>query len=75
MTVTAPDPAVFAAACAADGEMRLAVHYWTGGLRLGIAGSTHTEMADVGHFPMQENPEVFIRYLLPILNQIEARAN
>ncbi len=41
---------------------------------LAIAGSTHSEMADVGHFPMQENPDVFIRYLLPILDQIEARA-
>ncbi len=40
-----------------------------------IAGSTHTEMADVGHFPMQENPEVFVRYLLPILDQIEDRRN
>ena len=42
---------------------------------LAIAGSTHTEMADVGHFPMQENPEVFLRYLMPILDQIEARAS
>ncbi len=42
---------------------------------MAIAGSTHTEMAGVGHFPMQENPEVFIQYLLPILDQIEARAN
>ncbi len=41
---------------------------------LAIAGSTHTEMADVGHFPMQENPEAFVRYLLPVLDQVEARA-
>ncbi len=35
-----------------------------------IAGSTHTEMNGVGHFPMQENPEAFIGYLLPVLDQI-----
>jgi pimeloyl-ACP methyl ester carboxylesterase len=35
-----------------------------------IAGSTFTEMKGVGHFPMSENPEAFIRYLLPILEQI-----
>jgi len=37
-----------------------------------IAGSTFTEMLDVGHFPMSENPEAFIRYLLPILSGIAA---
>ncbi|MCY4193926.1 MAG: alpha/beta fold hydrolase [bacterium] len=40
-----------------------------------IAGSTHTVMEDVGHFPMQENPEAFIRYLLPVLELIEARSH
>ena len=35
-----------------------------------IAGSTWAEMEGVGHFPMSENPEAFIRYLLPILDQI-----
>ncbi len=35
-----------------------------------IAGSTWVEMEGVGHFPMSENPEAFIRYLLPILDQI-----
>ncbi len=39
-----------------------------------IAGSTHTTMEDVGHFPMQENPAAFIGYLLPVLDQIEALA-
>lgn len=39
-----------------------------------IAGSTHTAMEDVGHFPMQENPAAFIGYLLPVLDQIEALA-
>ncbi|MYH72783.1 MAG: alpha/beta fold hydrolase [Acidimicrobiia bacterium] len=38
-----------------------------------IAGSTHTVMKDVGHFPMQENPAAFISYLLPVLDEIEAR--
>lgn len=37
-----------------------------------IAGSTFTEMLDVGHFPMSENPDAFIRYLLPILSGIAA---
>lgn len=35
-----------------------------------IAGSTHTVMKDVGHFPMQENPVEFARYLLPLLSTI-----
>ncbi len=35
-----------------------------------IAGSTHTEMKNVGHFPMQENPVAFTEYLLPVLDQI-----
>jgi hypothetical protein len=29
-------------------------------------------MKGVGHFPMSENPEAFIGYLLPILDQVEA---
>lgn len=35
-----------------------------------IRGSTFTEMQGVGHFPMSENPDAFIRYLLPILESI-----
>ncbi len=35
-----------------------------------IAGSTHTEMVGLGHFPMQENPVAFARYLLPVLERI-----
>ena len=35
-----------------------------------IAGSTWVEMQGVGHFPMSENPQAFVEYLLPILNQI-----
>lgn len=32
-----------------------------------IAGSSFTEMAGMGHFPMSENPDAFVRYLLPAL--------
>ena len=35
-----------------------------------IAGSTWVEMKGVGHFPMSENPEAFIEYLMPILDQV-----
>jgi pimeloyl-ACP methyl ester carboxylesterase len=38
-----------------------------------IPGSTWTEMKGVGHFPMSENPEQFVAYLLPLLELIEAR--
>ena len=37
-----------------------------------IAGSTWCDMKNVGHFPMSENPEEFINYLLPVLQQIRA---
>lgn len=36
-----------------------------------IPGSTHTMMTNVGHFPMQENPTEFIKYLLPVLDLID----
>lgn len=36
-----------------------------------IRGSTWTVMNDVGHFPMSENPDAFIGYLLPVLARIE----
>jgi len=39
-----------------------------------IAGSTHTVMTDMGHFPMQENPLAFAEYLAPILDQIRQPA-
>jgi len=35
-----------------------------------IPGSTWALMKGVGHFPMSENPEAFIEYLLPILRSI-----
>jgi len=37
-----------------------------------IEGSTWTGMDDVGHFPMNENPEKFIEYLMPVLEKIKA---
>ncbi len=37
-----------------------------------IPGATWVEMKGVGHFPMSENPDAFIGYLLPILDQIAA---
>ena len=49
---------------------------WSGTSELGkaasnaIPGSTWQEMKGVGHFPMSENPEAFISYLLPILQTI-----
>ncbi len=53
---------------------------WSGSTELGhqaheaIAGSTFAEMTGVGHFAMQENPEAFLKYLLGVLDQIQARA-
>jgi pimeloyl-ACP methyl ester carboxylesterase len=35
-----------------------------------IPGSTFTVMDGIGHFPMAENPDVFIPHLLPILEDI-----
>ncbi|HZZ87833.1 MAG TPA: alpha/beta hydrolase [Caulobacteraceae bacterium] len=40
-----------------------------------IPGSTFTPMPGVGHFPMSENPDAFIRYLLPVLDQVRAHWN
>jgi len=51
---------------------------WSGHAKAGlqahqtIAGSTHTVMAGIGHFPMQENPVRFSEYLLPVLDEIRA---
>lgn len=52
---------------------------WSGTVAAGraaheaIAGSTHTVMADMGHFPMQENPIAFAAYLAPVLDRIAQR--
>lgn len=35
-----------------------------------IPGSTFSVMKGMGHFPMSENPLEFMRYLLPVLDQI-----
>jgi len=35
-----------------------------------IAGSSFTEMPGIGHFPMSEDPEKFLAFLLPILERI-----
>ncbi|MBI5506311.1 MAG: alpha/beta fold hydrolase [Deltaproteobacteria bacterium] len=35
-----------------------------------IAGARFTKMDGLGHFPMSENPELFRRYLLPVLAKI-----
>jgi pimeloyl-ACP methyl ester carboxylesterase len=40
-----------------------------------IAGSTWSAMKDVGHFPMSENPDAFIGYLLPMLENIKAQTH
>jgi pimeloyl-ACP methyl ester carboxylesterase len=37
-----------------------------------IPGSTFQVMQGVGHFPMSENPEAFLTYLLPVLDQVRA---
>ncbi|MEM7221276.1 MAG: alpha/beta hydrolase [Pseudomonadota bacterium] len=37
-----------------------------------IRGSTFTEMKGVGHFPMCEDPETFMKYLGPVLAEIRA---
>ena len=37
---------------------------------LAIQGSTFTEMRNVGHFPMSENPDAFLEYLRPVLDLI-----
>lgn len=35
-----------------------------------IAGSTWARMDGIGHFPMSENPDAFLGYLLPVLETI-----
>jgi pimeloyl-ACP methyl ester carboxylesterase len=60
-TITMPTSKDLVACCAADGEFAL-------------AGSTFGEMKGVGHFPMAENPAVFLEYLLPVLEQIRIAA-
>lgn len=35
-----------------------------------IPGSTHRAMSDIGHFPMVENPDRFMHFLMPVLEAI-----
>ena len=35
-----------------------------------IPGSEVTIMKGLGHFPMSENPEAFLKHLLPVLEKI-----
>jgi hypothetical protein len=35
-----------------------------------VPGSHVTIMKGLGHFPMSENPESFLNYLLPVLDRI-----
>jgi pimeloyl-ACP methyl ester carboxylesterase len=39
-----------------------------------IKGSTFVEMKGLGHFPMAENYPVFKKYLMPVLDEIAAKA-
>ena len=38
-----------------------------------IKGAQYRDMPNLGHFPMSENPELFLRYVRPVLEEI-ARA-
>ena len=38
-----------------------------------IPGAHFTEMKEIGHFPMSENPEQFRKYLAPVLEEIRRR--
>ena len=35
-----------------------------------ISGVTFQPMSEMGHFPMSEDPELFIEYVLPVLDSI-----
>lgn len=41
---------------------------------MAIRGSTWTKMDGVGHFPMCEDPDLFISYLMPVLERMRKRA-
>src|SRR2546423_15177797 len=38
-----------------------------------VPGAQVTIMKELGHFPMSENPELFLSYLAPVLGKIHAR--
>ena len=37
-----------------------------------IPGAVYQTMEGLGHFPMSEDPEQFLRYLRPVLEKIQA---
>jgi pimeloyl-ACP methyl ester carboxylesterase len=37
-----------------------------------VKGTKFTVMKGLGHFPMSENPEAFLRYLRPVLEEIRS---
>ena len=39
-----------------------------GGVAQQIEGATFREMKELGHFPMSENPELFLSYVEPVLS-------
>jgi pimeloyl-ACP methyl ester carboxylesterase len=53
---------------------------WSGTPALGAAlaalipGARYQTMKGLGHFPMSENPEAFLRYVRPVLERIGSRA-
>jgi pimeloyl-ACP methyl ester carboxylesterase len=38
-----------------------------------IKGAAYRDMPNLGHFPMSENPELFLEYIRPVLAEIAAR--
>jgi pimeloyl-ACP methyl ester carboxylesterase len=38
-----------------------------------VRGAKFTQMKGLGHFPMSENPEAFLDYLRPVLEDIRSR--
>ena len=38
-----------------------------------VPGAQVTIMKQLGHFPMSENPELFLSYLAPVLEEVHAR--
>jgi pimeloyl-ACP methyl ester carboxylesterase len=35
-----------------------------------IKGAQYRDMPNLGHFPMSENPRLFLEYLAPVLDEI-----
>ena len=38
-----------------------------------VEGATYRDMPDLGHFRMSEHPELFLRYIRPVLDEIADR--